>query len=527
MKLHNALVSVYEKTRIIELAKNLLIVNISIISTDGTYKFLFDFGINTININKYLGYFETLEGRIKTIHPKIYYGILANRKKNKQLFFLKKQNIRLIDILVINLYPFNRIIKELNCKMENAIDNIDIGGTSMIRSGAKNYGSFKKGVIVLIDSKDYKKFILNINKYCVFNFYVFKLSLSYKAYSYTSYYDNSISFFLNKLINFNKNKSKNFWPNNIYLKLQLYKNLRYGENPHQKSAIYILKKEINKEPALYKQINGKNMSYNNVCDSESALKFVSDFSKNTCVIFKHGNPCGASSNKYIKKAYYKSIKSDPVSLFGGIIAFNVKINYDFAKIIINNFFEIIIAPSYEEKALKVLSKRKNIIILIYYKSNILHRNIEIKKINEFWLTQIKNNNFKNEFDMDVVTKIFPRKKNIESLNFAWNIIKYVKSNAIVIVKNNMILGIGTGQMSRIDSSIIAISKAKKFNLDLKNSIASSDAFFPFNDAFELLIKACVKNFVQPGGSNNDKKIVSIANKNFVSMIFTGIRYFSH
>jgi len=518
IKIKRALISVSDKKGIIDFAKTLIKFNVEILSTGGTAKLLADNNIPVIEVSDYTGFPEMLDGRVKTLHPKIHGGILGKRDDEKHLQTMNKSNIPLIDLVVVNLYPFEATISKENCPLSEAIENIDIGGPAMIRSSAKNYN----GVAVVTDASDYKMIedalkqndgALNLE--CRFN-------LAKKAFEHTAKYDSAISNYLNGL---DTNKSVTY-PNKLNLVFNKKMELRYGENPHQSASFYVDEIANKGSLATFKQLQGKELSYNNLNDADTAWECVKSFKLPSCVIVKHANPCGVGSSKNLLDAYKKAFLTDPTSAFGGIIACNTSIDINTASQIITQFVEVVIAPSYDLESLKVFESKPNIRLLEVTLDNNFNA-FELKKVGGGLLVQSPDN---FNIDMDhckVVSKLKPNKEQMEDMLFAWRVAKYVKSNAIVFCKNNQTLGIGAGQMSRVDSTKIASIKAHNANLDLTNSVVASDAFFPFRDGIDVLAAAGAKCVIQPGGSLRDEEVVSAADELGLVMLFTGYRHFRH
>jgi len=518
IKIKRALISVSDKKGIIDFAKTLIKFNVEILSTGGTAKLFADNNIPVIEVSDYTGFPEMLDGRVKTLHPKIHGGILGKRDDEKHLQTMNKSNIPLIDLVVVNLYPFEATISKENCTLPEAIENIDIGGPAMIRSSAKNYN----GVAVVTDASDYKM-IENalkqndgaLNLECRFN-------LAKKAFEHTAKYDSAISNYLNGL---DTNKSVTY-PNKLNLVFNKKMDLRYGENPHQSASFYV--DEITNKGSLasFKQLQGKELSYNNLNDADTAWECVKNFQLPSCVIVKHANPCGVGSSKNLLDAYKKAFLTDPTSAFGGIIACNAPIDINTASQIITQFVEVVIAPSYDIESLKIFESKPNIRLLEVTLDNNFNA-FELKKVGGGLLVQ-SSDNF--NIDMDhckVVSKLTPNQEQMDDMLFAWRVAKYVKSNAIVFCKNNQTLGIGAGQMSRVDSTKIASIKAHNANLDLTNSVVASDAFFPFRDGIDVLAAAGAKCVIQPGGSLRDEEVVYAADELGLVMLFTGYRHFRH
>jgi len=512
-KIKNALISLSDKSGIEKILKTLRKYNIKIISSGGTYKEIKKLGYNCTEISKYTKFSEMLDGRVKTLHPKIHAGILGKRSDKKHKREMNKRKFNYIDLIIVNFYPFQETIQRTK-NYKKIIENIDIGGPAMVRGAAKNFSA----VSIITDKKDYGYLISELNKNNGATSLKFREQMASKAFGLTAYYDSMISNWFNKKLNIIFPDKKTIFGKKIT-------QLRYGENPHQRSSIYL--NDLFDEELGLKKIRGKALSYNNYNDIFTGLEILSSFKKTGSVIIKHANPSGASINTSPIKSFRESYASDPISAFGGVMACNFKINKKIAKEISKIFFEVILAKKFDKEALRILSSKKNLILIDI--SKFKHKKeYQIKQFNNSFLIQDRNKTiFKNK-DLKFVTKLKPTKKEIKSAEFALNICKFVKSNSIIITNNFSTIGIGAGQPSRVDSCKIAVEKAKKFQLKkLKNSIAASDAFFPFSDGVKKLIKAGVKLIIQPGGSKRDEESISAANKAKVKMIFTGIRHFNH
>ena len=509
-KIRRAIISVSNKSNLTLILPILKKFNIEIISSGGSYKKIRSMKYNAIHISDYTGYAEMLEGRVKTLHPKIYAGILNVRKNKKHKRDLRKQNIPNIDLVIVDLYPFEKQLKKKK-KFYKLIEYIDIGGPALLRSAAKNFND----VTVISDISDYLQLSkeLKINKGATTS--NFRKSMAAKAFGLTGYYDSIISDWLN-------NEFKIKFPINKTIYGKFVENLRYGENPHQRGSLYKTTDDLN----LIK-IHGKDLSYNNYNDIYSALKILTSFKKNIgTVIIKHTNPCGASIEKSQFISFRCALMCDPISAYGGVVAINSTISKKLALELNKKFFEVIISKGYKKEALKILKQKKNLRLIDCSKFNFIDKENYLFLGNSF-LSQDANNVL-FEKKIKIVTKIRPSKKQLDSLKFAFNISKFVKSNAIVLVNNKSTIGIGSGQPSRLDSCKIASSKAERFLPEkLANSVAASDAYFPFSDGVEQLVDAGVKTIIQPGGSINDKKVIEAANNAGISMVLTGTRHFKH
>ena len=513
-----ALISVSDKTNIIAFSKVLVEeFGYKILSSGGTAKHLTEANIPVIKVSEFTNSPEILEGRVKTLHPKIHGGILAKRSNKIHLNDIEKNNIDLIDLVVVNLYPFQQKI-EANCSWEEAIENIDIGGPSMIRSAAKNH----QDVSILVNNNQYEKFIQELRKGTLTSSY--KTELALRAFEHTASYDAAIS---NWLV-----KEKNL-ESNIHVKTYPFvKNLRYGENPHQKASWYGLN-NIGWNAA--KQLQGKELSYNNLLDLESALSTILEFEYdqkqnsseniNAAVILKHNNPCGAALADSPSDAFRKALDCDSTSAFGGIVAFNNNVDLAAAELLSNIFLECVVAPSFDKDALEILHNKKNLRLLQLNKENIkIDNESTFKSILGGILEQDIDNEVDQTNEWSCVTQIKPISEEFNDLRFSWKICKHVKSNAIVISKNQQTIGIGAGQMNRVGAAKIALDSAKEF---ANGAVLASDGFFPFSDSVEIANQYGIKSIIQPGGSVRDQESIDMCNKLGISMIFTNKRHFLH
>ena len=513
-KIKNALISVSDKTELNAILKILKKYKINIISSGGTYNSIKKLGYDCTEISKYTGFKEMLDGRVKTLHPKIHAGILHDRYNKKHEGEMNKQKFPSIDLIIVNFYPFQKIVTETN-NSKKIIENIDIGGPTMVRSAAKNFNN----VTIITSKNDYKSLIKEIDKNNGKTTIKFRELMSSKAFGLTAYYDAMIANWFNKKLKINFPERKTIFGK----KLQ---KLRYGENPHQDSALYI--SDYNDQNLGFKQLGGKELSFNNYNDMFAALEVLSSIKKKyATVIIKHANPCGVSVNKVALTSFKNAYACDPISSFGGVIACNFKVNKQIAELISKNFLEVIMAKNFDEAALNVLKKKKNLRIIDMSKFK-LKNLTTVKNFDGSFLVQSKDKIILNRKKLKCVTKIKPTKKEISEIEFAFNICKHVKSNAIILTNDTSTIGIGAGQPSRLDNCKIATQKAKQFQPNkIKNSIAASDAFFPFADGIKTLIKAGVKIIVQPGGSIRDQEVINEANKAKIKMVFTNVRHFNH
>ena len=513
-KIITALISVSDKTDITSVLKTLNKYKVKIISSGGTYKFIKKLGYTCTEVSSYTGFKEMLDGRVKTLHPKIHAGILHDRSNKKHSKEMNKQKFPSIDLIIVNFYPFQKIVNSSKNNNE-IIKNIDIGGPTMVRAAAKNF----KDVLIITNKNDYSDLINEIEKNKGKTSLNFREYMSSKAFGLTAYYDAMIANWFNQKLNIKFPERKTIFG-------KKFKELRYGENPHQKSSIYI--SDYSDTKLGLDQLSGKELSYNNYNDIFSSLEILNSFgTKPSTVIIKHANPCGVSTNKSALSSFRNAFACDPISAFGGVIACNFKINKAIASEISQNFLEVILAKGFEKSALNILQKKKNLRIIDISKYKMKNQ-VTLKNFDNSFLIQDKDKLVFNKNNLRFVTKNKPTKNELKEIEFAFNISKYVKSNAIVLTDNLSTIGIGAGQPSRLDSCKIAVQKAKLFQKNkIKNSIAASDAFFPFADGIKLLISAGVKIIVQPGGSIRDQEVINTANKAKIKMIFTNIRHFNH
>ena len=513
-KIKNALISVSDKENIIKVLRSLDKYNVQIISSGGTYKYIRKLGYNCIEISKYTGFKEMLNGRVKTLHPKIHAGILHDRQNKLHKNEMSKLKFPSIDLIIVNFYPFQKVVRNTR-NPRTVIDNIDIGGPTMVRAAAKNF----KNVTIITNKNDYSQLINELKKNNGKTSLRFREFMSSKAFGLTAYYDAMIANWFNSKLNIKFPERKTIFGKKI-------KDLRYGENPHQESSIYV--NDYNDKRLGFTQLHGKELSYNNYNDIFASLHILESIKgKAGTVVTKHANPCGVSENKNSFESFKNAYQCDPISAFGGVIACNYKINKKIALQINKNFLEVILANSFDKEALKILKKKKNLRIIDI--SNFKFKSFSsIKTFDGSFLIQDKDEIVFDKKKLRCVTKLKPTKQELNEIKFAFNICKFTKSNAIVLCNNFSTIGIGAGQPSRLDSCKIAISKAKKFKPnEIRNSIAASDAFFPFIDGVEILINSGVKIIVQPGGSIRDKEVINFANKARIKMLFTGVRHFNH
>ena len=514
LKVKNALISVSNKKSLVTLLQTLKKFKINIISSGGTYASIRKLGYECVELSKYTGFKEMLDGRVKTLHPKIHAGILHDRQNKKHKNEMNKKNFPSIDLIVVNFYPFQKIVTNTR-NSKQIIENIDIGGPTMVRAAAKNF----ENVTIVTSRDDYGSLIKELENFKGKTSLKFRELMSSKAFGLTAYYDSMIANWFNK-------KLKIEFPERKTIFGRKFKKLRYGENPHQQSSIYV--SDYEDKQLKFTQIHGKELSYNNYNDMFASLQILNSLKKNSgTVIIKHANPCGVSENKNPLLSFKNAFSSDPISAFGGVIACNYKMNKKIASQIVKNFLEVILAKGFDKESLEILRRKKNLRIIDISKFKL--KNItSIKSFDGSFLMQSIDDIILDKRKLKCVTKLKPSKKEMAEIHFAFNICKHVKSNAIVLCNDFTTIGIGAGQPSRLDSCKIAVQKAKQFQPSkIRNSIAASDAFFPFVDGIKTLINAGVKTIVQPGGSIRDQEVVNAANKAKIKMLFTDIRHFNH
>ncbi|NLN49096.1 MAG: bifunctional phosphoribosylaminoimidazolecarboxamide formyltransferase/IMP cyclohydrolase [Clostridiales bacterium] len=509
-----ALISVSDKEGIVEFAKKLDALGVSIISTGGTAKALSEAGLSIIPISNITGFPECLDGRVKTLHPKIHGGLLAIRDNTVHMNTLRELGIEIIDIVVVNLYPFKKTIENEDCSLDLAIENIDIGGPSMLRAAAKN----NKYVTVVTDPSDYEKIINELENIGEVSKKT-RLELAAKVFSHTAHYDALIADYLWKKADLPK------YPDLLTYTYEKVQELRYGENPHQNAAFY--KDSCKAKGALHNavQLNGKELSFNNINDANGALELLKEFDEPACVAVKHANPCGVALGADSYDAYIKAYEGDPVSIFGGIVAVNRIVDDRAAALMAEIFLEIIIAPDYTDEALKILKEKKNLRVLKLDEISFRPpEGIELKKVYGGLLVQDSDYRDFDEKDINYVTKTKPNKEEYKDLLFTWKVVKHVKSNAIVIAKDGKTLGIGPGQTNRIWAAEMSLTRAGQQSV---GAVMASDAFFPFPDVVAAAANAGIRAIIQPGGSLKDDESIKMCNEKGISMIFTGMRHFKH
>jgi len=522
-----ALISVSDKAGILEFAQTLRQFDVEILSTGGTAKQFRDHGIPVVEVSDYTGFPEMLDGRVKTLHPKVHGGILGRRDLPEHVAAMQQAAIPNIDMVVVNLYPFEATVAKPGCTLEEAIENIDIGGPAMVRSAAKNW----KDVAVLTDAAQYDGVLAEMKSSGGAVGQATRFALSVAAFNRISNYDAAISDYLSS---FNADGSRNPFPgqtNGRFVKVQ---DLRYGENPHQQAAFY---RDLHPAPGSLvtaQQLQGKELSYNNIADADAAWECVKSFDSSACVIVKHANPCGVALGAAALEAYTKAFQTDPTSAFGGIIAFNQTVDGAAAEAVSKQFVEVLIAPDFTDDALAIFKAKANVRVLkialpqggnsAWEKGRNSH---DSKRVGSGLLIQTADNHEISLPDLKIVTQKQPSSQQMQDLLFAWRVAKYVKSNAIVFCGNGMTLGVGAGQMSRVDSTRIAAIKAGNAGLSLAGSVVASDAFFPFRDGVDVLAEAGAACVIQPGGSMRDEEVIAAADEHGLAMVLTGVRHFRH
>jgi phosphoribosylaminoimidazolecarboxamide formyltransferase/IMP cyclohydrolase len=517
-----ALISVSDKTGILDFARALAAMGVNILSTGGTAKLLADNGIKVTEVADYTGFPEMLDGRVKTLHPKVHGGILARRDFPEHVAALEKHGIPTIDMVVVNLYPFQQTVAKENCTLEDAIENIDIGGPAMLRSSAKNH----KDVVVLCDPTDYAAVLAELQANQGEVAYETKYALAKKVFAHTAQYDGSITNYFTSLGQDKLHATRSAFPETLNLHFEKVQEMRYGENPHQTAAFYRDTVVMDGALAKYTQLQGKELSYNNIADADAAWECVKTFTETACVIIKHANPCGVAIGASALEAYSKALQTDPTSAFGGIIAFNCELDGNAAEAIAKQFVEVLIAPAFTASALQVFAAKQNVRLLQVPLGSAMNV-FDFKRVGGGLLVQSPDAKNVGLGELRVVSKKQPTQQQLQDLMFAWRVAKFVKSNAIVFCGNGMTLGVGAGQMSRVDSARIASIKAQNAKLTLVGSAVASDAFFPFRDGLDVVVQAGATAVIQPGGSMRDQEVIDAADEQGVVMLLTGTRHFRH
>lgn len=513
-----ALISVSDKTGIIEFARGLRSHNVEILSTGGTFRLLQDNGVEVTEISAYTGFPEMMDGRVKTLHPKVHGGILARRGIDEEI--MAEHGINAIDMVVVNLYPFEQTVAQADCSLEDAVENIDIGGPTMVRAAAKNH----RFVNIVVNATDYARVLDEMNTEEACTSYQTRFDLAIRAYEHTAAYDGAIANHFGRLV---EGGSEQF-PRTYSTQFHKAQDMRYGENPHQNAAFYVESKPQEAGIATAQQLQGKALSYNNVADTDAALECVKNFEAPACVIVKHANPCGVAVATDIGAAYQRAFATDPESAFGGIIAFNRELDAATASAIIERqFVEVIIAPAISDEALAVTASKENVRVLCCGEWSSSTPAFDYKRVNGGLLIQDRDLGMIGAADLKVVSQCQPSDEQMRDLLFAWKVAKYVKSNAIVYAHEGQTIGVGAGQMSRINSARIAAIKAEHAGLQVKGSVMASDAFFPFSDGIENAASVGIAAVIQPGGSIRDDEVIATADANNMAMVFTGMRHFRH
>ncbi len=519
-----ALLSVSDKTGLIDFARSLNTLGVELLSTGGTYKAIQEAGIPVTEVSSYTGFPEMMDGRVKTLHPKVHGGLLGRRGTDDAV--MAEHGIKPIDLLVVNLYPFEATIAKTDCSLEDAIENIDIGGPTMLRAAAKNHAD----VAVITDIADYGRVLEELQANQGQLSHATRFDLAIKTYETTARYDGAIANYFGSRLGEGTFEQPLDFPRTFNTQLVKAQELRYGENPHQKAAFYVERNAKEASIATARQLQGKELSYNNIADTDAALECVKSFVKPACVIVKHANPCGVSvSEEGIGKAYDLAYATDPESAFGGIIAFNRPLDAATMQAIISRqFVEVIIAPSVSEEALAISASKPNVRVMSCggfpeQRASFL----DYKRVNGGLLVQSADMGMITSQDVKIVTQRVPTEAEMHDLIFAWKVAKYVKSNAIVYAKNRQTIGVGAGQMSRVNSARIAAIKAEHAGLTVKGAVMASDAFFPFRDGIDNAASVGISCIIQPGGSMRDQEVIDAANEHGMAMVFTGMRHFRH
>jgi len=530
MKIETALLSVSDKTGIVEFARALAARGVRLLSTGGTARLLAEAGIAVQEVAAHTGSPEILDGRVKTLHPKIHGGLLARRDSEAHMSTIAEHGIDRIDLLAVNLYPFRETVARADCTFADAVENVDIGGPAMLRAAAKNHGTEAGGVTVVIDPSDYARVLEQMESGAGATSYALRLELAAKVYAHTASYDGAIASYLSSLAEpapaQDRVPARDPWPRTLTVQLRQHQALRYGENPHQSAAFYVDAQRPVGLLGNYRQLQGKELSYNNIADADAAWECVRGFDTPACVVVKHANPCGVAVGADTLEAYRKAFQTDPTSAFGGIIAFNRPLDAATAEAVAGQFMEVLLAPGYDGAALAVLAAKKNVRVL-EVPMGPGQNAFDVKRVGAGWLVQEPDSRQADRASLRVATKVAPAGQQMNDLLFAWKVAKYVKSNAIVFAAGGMTLGVGAGQMSRVDSARIASIKAANAGLSLQGSAVASDAFFPFRDGLDVVVDAGAACVIQPGGSMRDDEVIAAADERGIAMVLTGTRHFRH
>ncbi|UUM30445.1 bifunctional phosphoribosylaminoimidazolecarboxamide formyltransferase/IMP cyclohydrolase [Vibrio japonicus] len=524
--IRRALISVSDKTGIVEFAKALADRGVDILSTGGTARLLAEQGISVTEVSDYTGFPEMMDGRVKTLHPKVHGGVLGRRGQDDAV--MEEHGINPIDMVVVNLYPFAATVAKEGCTLADAVENIDIGGPTMVRSAAKNH----KDVTIVVNAQDYDRVVAEMDANDKSLTLETRFDLAIAAFEHTAAYDGMIANYFGTMVpSYGENKEgdeESKFPRTFNQQFIKKQDMRYGENSHQDAAFYVEENPQEASVSTAKQIQGKALSYNNIADTDSALECVKEFVEPACVIVKHANPCGVALGKDILEAYNRAYQTDPTSAFGGIIAFNKELDAETATAIVERqFVEVIIAPKVSPEAVAVVAAKKNVRLLECGEWSTKTTGFDVKRVNGGLLVQDRDQGMVSLDDLKVVSKRQPTDEELKDALFCWKVAKYVKSNAIVYAKGDMTIGVGAGQMSRVYSAKIAGIKAADENLEVAGSVMASDAFFPFRDGIDAAAEAGIKCVIQPGGSMRDDEVIAAADEHGMAMIFTGMRHFRH
>ncbi|BBM63497.1 bifunctional purine biosynthesis protein PurH [Vibrio alfacsensis] len=529
--IRRALISVSDKTGIVEFAQALAERGVDILSTGGTARLLAEQGIAVTEVSDYTGFPEMMDGRVKTLHPKVHGGVLGRRGQDDDV--MEKHGINPIDMVVVNLYPFAETVANEGCTLADAVENIDIGGPTMVRSAAKNH----KDVTIVVNAGDYGRVIAEMDANEQSLTLETRFDLAIAAFEHTAAYDGMIANYFGTMVpSYGENEegdelspeNKSKFPRTFNQQFEKKQDMRYGENSHQAAAFYVEATPQEASVSTARQIQGKALSYNNIADTDAALECVKEFNEPACVIVKHANPCGVALGKDILEAYNRAYQTDPTSAFGGIIAFNQELDAETAQAIVERqFVEVIIAPSVSAEAIEVVAAKKNVRLLECGEWSTKTTGFDVKRVNGGLLVQDRDQGMVSLDDLKVVSKRQPTEEELKDALFCWKVAKYVKSNAIVYAKGDMTIGVGAGQMSRVYSAKIAGIKAADEGLEVAGSVMASDAFFPFRDGIDAAAEAGIKCVIQPGGSMRDDEVIGAADEHGMAMIFTGMRHFRH
>ncbi|HAS6390769.1 TPA: bifunctional phosphoribosylaminoimidazolecarboxamide formyltransferase/IMP cyclohydrolase [Vibrio vulnificus] len=524
--IRRALISVSDKTGIVEFAQALAERGVDILSTGGTARLLAEQGIAVTEVSDYTGFPEMMDGRVKTLHPKVHGGVLGRRGQDDEV--MAKHGINPIDMVVVNLYPFAETVAKEGCTLADAVENIDIGGPTMVRSAAKNH----KDVTIVVNASDYHRVITEMDANDTSLTLETRFDLAIAAFEHTAAYDGMIANYFGTMVpSYGENKEgdeESKFPRTFNQQFIKKQDMRYGENSHQAAAFYVEANPEEASVATARQIQGKALSYNNIADTDAALECVKEFNEPACVIVKHANPCGVALGKDILEAYNRAYQTDPTSAFGGIIAFNQELDAETATAIVERqFVEVIIAPSVSAEAMEVVAAKKNVRLLECGEWTTKTTGFDLKRVNGGLLVQDRDQGMVSLDDLKVVSKRQPTEEELKDALFCWKVAKYVKSNAIVYSKGDMTIGVGAGQMSRVYSAKIAGIKAADEGLQVEGCVMASDAFFPFRDGIDAAAEAGIKCVIQPGGSMRDDEVIAAADEHGMAMIFTGMRHFRH